>query len=239
MAEKGIIFTGENPLKIRRGEKTQTRRIVKPQPAPGDTFEFVDGELFVNEISGDAHMRTRIPSRYEVGDKLYVKEAYRIYLGRDARIEYCAGGVRNIDHRSDEFLDLCDAEAKGKDTNLYDKELAAYRKKLPPPRDIRRNPMYMPKWMAQTWITVTKVSVERVQDISEKDAKAEGCEIDDEPCDHPRRSCADVGCLGQTRKSTFCGRWVKLNGYQSWKKNEYVWVYTFKVISTNGWAGLA
>lgn len=77
------------------------------------------------------------------------------------------------------------------------------------------------------------VRVERLQEISEEDAKAEGVARDDEPCDHSRHSCEDVGCLGQTFKSSFCTLWCELHGDDSWRSNPEVVAITFKVEKRN------
>jgi hypothetical protein len=88
--------------------------------------------------------------------------------------------------------------------------------------------IHMPRWASRLLLEVTEVRVERLQAITEEDAKAEGMPIDVEPCDHTRQSCADVGCLGQTRRSSFCGRWEDMHGIGSWTKNPWVWVISFR-----------
>ena len=94
----------------------------------------------------------------------------------------------------------------------------------------------MPRWASRLTVEITAVRVERLQAITEDDARAEGAKLDASPCDHPRHSCADVGCLGQTHRAGFCEGWDELNlkrGY-GWLTNPWVWVIEFRPIVTFG-----
>ncbi len=75
-------------------------------------------------------------------------------------------------------------------------------------------------------LEITAVRVERLQDISEEQALAEGVKV--EPCDHARQACADIGCWGDTAKGAFGFLWESLNGEGSWAANPWVWVVEFK-----------
>jgi hypothetical protein len=90
----------------------------------------------------------------------------------------------------------------------------------------------MPRWASRITLEVTEVRVQRLQEISEKDAKAEGVPRDTEPCDHIRHACADIGCMGPTYRSSFCELWGQINGERApWASNPWVWAITFKVIN--------
>ena len=90
-------------------------------------------------------------------------------------------------------------------------------------------PIFMPRQASRIELEVSHVVVQRLQDISEDDARAEGMEIDGSPCDHTRRFCSEIGCLGQTYKSSYVGEWDKINGEGSWESNPLVWVIAFAV----------
>lgn len=79
-------------------------------------------------------------------------------------------------------------------------------------------------------LEVIGVYVERLQEISERDAEAEGVRRDDEPCDHTRRSCEEIGCLGPTFRAGYCELWESINGKGSWNANPWVWVVEFRVL---------
>ena len=72
MKETGILFTPENHRSIRDGRKTQTRRIIKPQPIQSDYWTYSNGAFYPNKYESQPKI---ITCRYgQLGDKLYVKE---------------------------------------------------------------------------------------------------------------------------------------------------------------------
>lgn len=83
------------------------------------------------------------------------------------------------------------------------------------------SPMHMPKWAARLWMELTDVRVERVQDISEEDAKAEGV------------SCVDLptktyeGWADAYHRLLFKALWESIYGKDSWDLNPWVWVLEF------------
>lgn len=72
--------------------------------------------------------------------------------------------------------------------------------------------IHMLKDTARIWLQVEEIRVERLQDISEEDAIAEGC----------------------YSRNWFEGLWGKLNGDASWEINPWVWVVKYKILSTTG-----
>ncbi|HHG5178105.1 TPA: hypothetical protein ACPWJ6_004254 [Pseudomonas aeruginosa] len=78
-------------------------------------------------------------------------------------------------------------------------------------------------------LEITAVRVERLQDISEEQALAEG--VRGEPCDHARQACSDIGCWGDTAKGAFGFLWEQLNGAGAWQANPWVWVVEFKRVT--------
>lgn len=75
------------------------------------------------------------------------------------------------------------------------------------------SPIFMPKWAARLWLEITNVRVERVQDISQADAIAEGAPPYGYP-DFPR--------------SWYAQLWDSIHGPGGWDTNPYVWVIIFK-----------
>lgn len=84
--------------------------------------------------------------------------------------------------------------------------------------------IHMPKALARIWLDITGVRVERLQQISEADAKAEGSTP--WPCDHARRRCEEVGCTGPDHRAGFQHLWESTGG--DWAANPWVWVIDFK-----------
>ena len=91
-----------------------------------------------------------------------------------------------------------------------------------------RPSIHMPRWASRLTLNVTGVKVERLNEISEQDARAEGVPQDTYPCDHSRRTCDEVGCLGPTYRSSFAALWDELHGAGAWDANPWVWVVEFK-----------
>jgi len=159
MREIGILYTPENIRALAAKRKWQTRRVIVPQPN---------------------HTMTRIKEiakkpRYRVGDILYVKEAWR-----------CTGGgtERNIIYKldGDTAMSFCGVN-DGRTTILKvpEEHWAEWDRLVYKTEQSCnwRSPMFMPKWAARPELKrrVTGVRVERVQDISEEDAIAEGIEV--------------------------------------------------------------
>ena len=86
--------------------------------------------------------------------------------------------------------------------------------------------IHMPKDLARIWLEVTGVRVERLQDISEADALAEGARFELASIDSVR--------IGATASflSGFRNIWESTGG--DWDANPWVWVIDFKVLSTTG-----
>lgn len=94
--------------------------------------------------------------------------------------------------------------------------------------------IHMPKDAARIWLKITDIRVERLQDISEKDAIAEGVEskiIDGQKFYF--NYLVNMTCLDNPYFSFF-SLWDKINGYESMESNPFVWVVEFEVLSKNG-----
>lgn len=88
-----------------------------------------------------------------------------------------------------------------------------------------RPSIYMPRWASRITIQLTEVRVERLQDISEEDAKAEGCApswLDEDDNDTVHASALPTYRRGYARL------WREINGPGSWDANPWVWVLTGK-----------
>jgi hypothetical protein len=203
------------------GTKTQTRRALKFQP-----FELLlprdkraqslasvtrqhDGRRFWYALTSrePAHGKA-FRCRYgEVGDSIWVRETW-LPRGNNTAAFY----------RAD-----------------YDAENAAGLAGMYSDRGWR-SPIYMPRWASRLTLTLTSVRIERLQDISEADAKAEGARrFEDLPSRHPfgqddrwsmESPTATDQCLGSARFA-FANYWNKINGTDSWESDPFVWVLQF------------
>lgn len=92
--------------------------------------------------------------------------------------------------------------------------------------------IHMPRSAARIFLEITDIKVERLRDISEEDAKAEGVEQNRDGSWHdylePNRLWQDDA------RASFQSLWLLINGEQSWQSNPWAWCITFKILSTTG-----
>lgn len=210
-----IIMSGESVRAILAGRKTQTRRVVKPQPfdaperigvAPldggGSGFSDDDGEVW------------RCPYG-AIGDLLWVRETWSVWR---------MGGYWEP-RECDEIEGPIDKQSF--DENGY--ELCFRASEPDAVADRWRSPLYMPRWASRLTLRITDVRVERVQDISELDAEREGVERGPSGRGvYPGTGAAQV----MTYRDGYRLAWDALNakrGY-GWDANPWVWALTFEVV---------
>lgn len=104
-------------------------------------------------------------------------------------------------------------------------------------KDVRgyswRPAIHMPRWASRITLELTGVKIERLKDISEEDAKAEGCgpTIPDDVKDHPLAKH-----IGPNPRNHFAAVWERINGETgpgSWEDNPWVWALEFRVHTVN------
>jgi len=213
MKERGILFTPENIRAIRRKDnpKTQTRRVMNPQPRTGQIWGDVEeSETYPGEWFQWYEGGTKVPIKPcpqgQIGDRLYIKEGVIVHASIPQLCGYYMDGARA--------------------TEQWEKRLTA---------------MFMPKYAARTWLEITDVRVEKLQDISEEDAKAEGCE----PESVTANDIADLNIsdaspiikemariLGPgkiTTRAKFISLWDSINKTKHpWSQNDWVWAISFR-----------
>lgn len=166
MAERGIIFSAPMVRALLDGRKTQTRRLLNPQPDRRTTECSVSAITRPTQwmgvgpsgIGGTSQWDPWRKLPYSPGDRLYVRESWRPlkgYSNWDLRVSYAADGTEV--HLDEE--DMPD----GSDWNW---PKAADRGFVPS--------IHMPRWASRLTLNVTDVRVQRLQDIRERDARAEG-----------------------------------------------------------------
>lgn len=203
MKQRPIIFSTDMVRAILAGKKTQTRRVVKPQPEHDpmhDHIQFDDGIWCWwagNHTLGVQH-QAKCPYGV-VGDQLWVRETY-------ATLPTTAYAQSDVFQKTDESdsekcfvykacFGLCDSAIKW------------------------LTPLFMPRAASRILLEITAIRVERVQDISNADIRAEGA------CD--RTSVA--------HRVDYEILWGSINGKKHpWSENPWVWVVEFKRIHEGG-----
>jgi hypothetical protein len=232
MKERPILFSAPMVRAILAGRKTQTRRVAGLDAinAEPDRFEYLGvvsgpGEphyAFSDKKSG-AQTLVRCRSG-QPGDRLWVREAWKYAdwsEDGDPWIAYAAGGEDLMCRSFDEEwnLRLGDIWAGLSDPdNYYIDGRAADRRWRPS--------IHMPRWASRITLDVTGVRVERLQDISADDAKAEGISefIGGWWCEHDDAE----QIAGMTPQEGYRHLWERINGPGSWDANPWVWVVSFR-----------
>lgn len=194
--ERPIIFNAEIVNAILDGHKTQHRQVMKVQP-------LVDGcQLAWDVHSRKAHwvkVNNRMAllhndKRYflcpfgKVGDRLWVRETWQTHCDNDHL-------------KATELQQDCAIQYPAS----YDGWVSK-----------KRTSTQMPRWASRITLEITKVRFERLNDISDADALAEGVD----------RTNTSISGYAKER---FKRRWEKIYGDGSWMKNPFVWVIDFKI----------
>lgn len=205
------------------GSKTRTRRLIKVQPpaTARDAGVISSG----NESNGEWSWLDSIDLMeagivcegfrcpYGIpGDQLWVRENWRTYeslnhckprdIAAGAGVQYEAGGTNVYGDKGRYLLGM------GK----------------------LRPSMFMPRWASRTTLEIVSVRVERLQDISEADAIAEGIKRIKDGFERYHPCPTDTAYEGLTRDPVLAyrGLWEYINGAGSWDANPWVWVVEFQ-----------
>jgi hypothetical protein len=223
MKESPILFSNGMVKAIIAGRKTMTRRITKDNcdeligyqyvlnnPTYPEYWKGKKSEPYTGWIAKFSNLQIAMPRTCpygQAGDILWVREAFNI-----EQIPVAPEG----DH--DELLYYYKATEK-----VY--------------TDMKWKPsIHMPKQASRIWLQVTDIKVERLHDMTQEDAIAEGVE-------KKQGSGSDTifdfkhygyGSYDVDAKVSYRTLWDCINGNDSWFQNPWVWVISFKVLSTTG-----
>jgi len=217
MKERGIIMTAWSVQAIRAGRKTQTRRLIVPQPVFATNGAWHWGypdrrriQCGPRGVSGGS----KFPFDAEAigdycpwgvaGDLLWVRETYTVVpldmMARDHEVRYKADGATKV---------LRGGSASGPEVHI---DFASEAEEYPCEKyGVWRSPRHMYRWASRILLEITDVRVELLCCISREDAQSEGFD-----------SVEDFARLWDTlhRKDGLI-----------WQTNPWVWVVTFRPIS--------
>lgn len=236
MKERSILMSAPMVRAILDGTKKQTRRVMKPQPHPRFLARGVhavvpqwphqDGvRWFMNDGCSEL---VKCPYG-QPGDRLWVRETFQYrgasYDGRgleDAQWFRCygAGDSWDPDFPSEwepsRHMNVREMTGPGEDEG--DGITGWITKKIPG--------IHMPRWASRITLEVTGVRVERLQDISEADTRAEGVSYD--PGEGGTFHVPGLaGCASDSAVDSYRKLWGQINGPGSWDLNPWVWVVSF------------
>lgn len=212
---KPILFSAPVIRAILSGNKTQTRRIVKPQPDENGltnwfsrkpNLDFVESERGWYGDTPDGESRKWLP-RWLPDDILWVRETWAYTRNTNQMPDW--PGRPHTPTGDDDTVVIYGADGHWQwlddDGTMTD-------------RSHWKPSIHMPYTACRVWLRVTGVRVERLQDISENDAIAEGVEMTNELS----RAIGPV--------ESYRSLWEFINGPDSWEENPVVWVVEFERI---------
>lgn len=179
MTDRPIIFSGPMVRALLDGRKTQTRRLA-----------------------------TSPLRRCEVGDRLYVREEWRVGG------KYDATPPRGLQPCSMTVLFGAGGSIANRDGGFWSPDEWPEQGKMPRFAGKRRPGMHMPRWASRLTLIVEDVRIEPLQAISETHAKAEGVTLQHE---------------GSSAVTAYATLWNLLHGAGSWEANPFVVALTFRV----------
>lgn len=225
MRERPILFSGEMVRRILDGTKTKTRRIVQ---SPAKNMQRAGMQVIKHRAPGDPWYRDHVWSMRnrmgvwgdythekflafcpygEPGDRLWVRETWGLRAPLDLT-DWHRGSVRGSTSDVLEAWELDYAASFGPN-----QEPCFWRPSI-----------HMPRWASRIVLEITDVRVERLQAISEEDARAEGVTLESLR-GTPAEGAQSIGCY----RTAFAYLWDSINGRRApWSLDPWVWVVSFR-----------
>ncbi|MEO0385079.1 MAG: hypothetical protein AAF234_16155 [Pseudomonadota bacterium] len=250
MPDKPILFSGPMVQALLDGLKTQTRRVLKKpipptdadrvfawHPPIGATGNWAEGGLWADQhMRGDpggpdhvgGYKRYCGPLPHTPGDRLWVREAHALLPRTAYRMSIGTGTIEQREHPTDNY------------------SAAVFRQGFDRSGRLQWRPsIHMPRWASRLTLIVTDVRVQRLQDISEWDAIAEGLKwYEDETkperdsgwiLEPNKREPGKVGVVSADARVGFEYLWDSINAKRGfgWEENPWVTATTFTVHQCN------
>lgn len=211
--ERPILFNTEMVQAILEGRKTQTRRLIKPQPIEeqgGFRYEKSKVHFYCNNAAIVSRQHLDFSPFGQVGDRLWIRETW-----------CCLHGYGDTPNKEDFVRYKADSGA-GEQVIT----------------DVKgwRPSIHMPRVYSRILLEITGIRVERIQDITPHDKQAEGIDYGDLLTKQHGELSMDDLYLFEAIDSEFQQLWDSINtkrGY-GWNVNPWVWVIEFKKIEANG-----
>lgn len=224
MSEHPILFSGPMVRAISEGRKTQTRRVMRPQPLSetdslrppvfgsgiwwAASSRQVNGGVEYTPLGSDQQHKWRCPYG-NPGDLLWVRETWAKRY-KDAE-RYPEDGIM---YRADGG---CIVQPQWKPS------------------------IHMPRWASRLTLRITDVRVQRLQEITEGDCEAEGVDLQDwgglayqgSTWTDERNETFDKNKAAFGMRGSFAALWDSINAERApWPSNPWVWALTFEKATT-------
>ncbi|MBZ1548198.1 hypothetical protein KFA93_05015 [Klebsiella pneumoniae] len=230
MKERGMIFNGEMVRALMSGRKTQTRRPIKwKQTRFTEIGEREDGSKWPWSEDAEHACDFWHPCPFgAVGDRIWVRETWGVvshaFSDDGLMIDWVPDRPTTAIHEmpfgngyySGYAIYAVDGDFTWGDDDGYEDGRSCWKPSI-----------HMPRAASRILLEITNVRVERLNAISEEDARAEG--IIDGGC----LNCGEpepCGCANPEPDATdaFAYLWQSIYGQENWNANPWVWVIEFK-----------
>ncbi len=205
--ERPILFGGPMIKAILECRKTMTRRVIKPDISSGfdaghGPEDAKAGYPFVEDEYGNFHKATDFCPYGKPGELMWVRETFGPGLGDNP-----TPTLGYVAYRADG-----EYPARLKDTHVW------------------RPSIFMPRWASRITLKITEARVERLQDISEEDAIAEGITGPHDVGYQAFRVPGDSKPRYSSAKSAFADLWDSINAKRGfgWDTNPWLWAIRFE-----------
>lgn len=209
MKERPILMSGPNIQPILEGRKTQTRRIVKPQPdlvceeGKHTKYSWRGGFYALRMYPANSMMLDHCPYG-QPGDRLWVRETWAC-RGKHTDSYSPLEISGNRSHFEIWYAASCIRDGRERFNTDF---LGKWRPSI-----------FMPRNLSRILLEITDVRVERLQEITPTDAMAEGVE--------GKGLNKDI-VPDQGWRMAYRDLWKSINGAGSWDTNPFVWVIEFR-----------
>lgn len=230
MKERPILFNAEMVKAILSGRKTQTRRVMKPQPSSG-----VRKSVLVKSGTEDGHGRELVCPLGQPGDQLWVRETFATLGNEDGCAIDWQENLVKAGGPDAARVYRASCEQRPGNYGLWSIPDDAFWK--PHTENMQYEgswvpSIHMPRWASRIQLEITNVGLQRLQEISSGDAVREGI------CQLPAsgRYCINpgdqyFGGASKSAKEVYSWLWESIYGEGSWDANQWVWVIEFKLIA--------
>lgn len=216
MRESPILFNADMVRAVLDGRKSQTRRIIKPQPferswsrhdhqieivsGRAENGDEIDGLLAYTKSSG-GEWHAKCPFG-QAGDRLWVRETFRVHS------------------RATDVATLVYKASEQQSWTQQTHRVPIEKCNKPAVVDTCTPSIHMPRWASRITLEITGVRVERLNSMTESDALAEGC--------NGGHDSIPGYMYSATPHEHFHHVWQSIYGDDSWQANPWVWVVEFK-----------
>lgn len=223
MKERPILFGAPMVRALLAGTKSQTRRIITPQPRAISVCGATLDGLWIPRGKVDYRVWPK-PCRKiaeacpygQPGERLWVRETWQAWQRTSYEHDEAqpvgvkdATASKQRDYDGSIRVDAIEYRATSKSAGPWTPSI------------------HMPRWASRITLEVTGVRVRRVQEITDADAEAEGVLTWARESLWPRCEAMRVAKPSRPR-FLFQLLWMEINGVESWKADPWVWVVVFR-----------